>query len=106
MDFGAFLDFGMRRGGTPEETYQENFKLIDLAEETGLDTVWLGESHFNSNRPLSGQLVVASAIAGRTRRLRVGTAVNVLPHPNVEVPGVLQASRAFLRRRPGLISSL
>ncbi len=52
---------------------------MDIAEETGLDTVWLGESHFNANRPLSGQLVVASAIAGRTKRLRVGTAVNVLP---------------------------
>jgi alkanesulfonate monooxygenase SsuD/methylene tetrahydromethanopterin reductase-like flavin-dependent oxidoreductase (luciferase family) len=83
MDFGIFLDFQVRPGGTQEQVFKETFELIDLAEEAGLDTVWLGESHFNRNRPLSAQLVIASSIATRTKRLRVGTAVQVLPlvHP-------------------------
>jgi alkanesulfonate monooxygenase SsuD/methylene tetrahydromethanopterin reductase-like flavin-dependent oxidoreductase (luciferase family) len=83
MDFGMFLDFQVRPGGTQEEIFKETFELIELAEETGLDTVWLGESHFNRSRPLSAQLVIASSIASRTKRLRVGTAVQVLPlvHP-------------------------
>ena len=83
FDFGIFLDFQMRQGGTQEEAFSETFELVDLAEEMGLDTVWLAESHFNQNRPLSAQLVIASAIAARTKRLRVGTAVQVLPlvHP-------------------------
>lgn len=83
MDFGIFLDFQLRRGGTQEEAFRETFQLVDLAEETGLDTAWLAESHFNQNRPLAAQLVIASAIAARTKRLRVGTAVQVLPlvHP-------------------------
>ncbi len=83
MDFGIFLDFQLRKGGTQKEAFRESFELVDLADEMGLDTVWLAESHFNQNRPLAAQLVIASSIATRTKRLRVGTAVQVLPlvHP-------------------------
>jgi alkanesulfonate monooxygenase SsuD/methylene tetrahydromethanopterin reductase-like flavin-dependent oxidoreductase (luciferase family) len=83
MDFGIFLDFQLRKGGTQQEAFRESFELVDLADEMGLDTVWLAESHFNQNRPLAAQLVIASSIATRTKRLRVGTAVQVLPlvHP-------------------------
>ena len=80
MDFGVFLDFAARKGATPNTIFRESFELVDLAEETGLDTVWLGESHFNPNRSvLSAPIVVASSIATRTKRLRVGNAVQVLP---------------------------
>jgi alkanesulfonate monooxygenase SsuD/methylene tetrahydromethanopterin reductase-like flavin-dependent oxidoreductase (luciferase family) len=84
MDFGIFLDFPIRRGGTHEEAFQETSELVDLAEETGLDTVWLGETHFSPERSVhSAQMVLASSIATRTKRLRVGSAVHVLPliHP-------------------------
>jgi len=80
MDFGAFLDFAAHKGATPSGLFKEAFDLVDLAEETGLDTVWLGESHFNPNRSvLSAPTVVASSIATRTKRLKVGNAVQVLP---------------------------
>ena len=80
MDFGVFLDFASRKGATPNEIFQESFDLVDLAEQSGVDTVWLGESHFNPNRSvLSAPTVVASSIATRTKRLRVGNAVQVLP---------------------------
>ena len=79
MDFGMFLDFSTRQGKGHESAFQEAFDLVDLAEETGLDTVWLGETHFNGNRPISAPIVVASSIATRTKRLRVGMAVQVLP---------------------------
>ena len=84
MDFGIFLDFVRRQGETPEETFDESFQLVDLAEAAGLDTVWLGEMHFNPNRSvLSAPIIVACSIATRTKRLRVGMAVQVLPliHP-------------------------
>src|ERR671935_1026622 len=84
MDFGIFLDFVRRPGGTQEETFKESFDLVDLAEAAGLDTVWLGEMHFNPNRSvLSAPIIVACSIATRTKRLRVGMAVQVLPliHP-------------------------
>src|SRR5262249_29282463 len=84
MDFGIFLDFVRRSGETPEETFDESFQLVDLAEAAGLDTVWLGEMHFNPNRSvLSAPIIVACSIATRTERLRVGMAVPELPliHP-------------------------
>ena len=79
MDFGVFLDFSVRRGQTQGECFREYFDLVDLAEQTGLDTVWLGESHFNQNRIVSAPIVVAGSIATRTEKLRVGMAVQVLP---------------------------
>src|SRR5437667_9155464 len=84
MDFGIFLDSVLRRGSTQEETFKEAFDLVDVAEASGLDTVWLGEMHFNPNRSvLSAPIIVACSIATRTKRLRVGMAVQVLPliHP-------------------------
>ena len=80
MDFGIFMDLNRSRGLSQPEVFQEAFELVDMAEEMGLDSVWLGESHFNPNRSvLSAPIVMASAIASRTERLKVGMAVQVLP---------------------------
>ena len=76
-----------RRCGTGRarpEAFRDIFELADRAEAWGIDCVWLGEIHFTPVRSvISASLQVASAIASRTRRLRVGTAVQVLPlnHP-------------------------
>lgn len=49
----------------------------------GLDGVWLGEIHFNPARSVqSAPIALASFIAASTRRVRVGTAVQVLPLSN------------------------
>ena len=83
MQFGSFMEFHRREGGTQAEAFREAFAHIALAEELGLDGVWLAESHFNSARSvLSSPHAIASAIAARTERLRVGTAVSVLPLGN------------------------
>jgi alkanesulfonate monooxygenase SsuD/methylene tetrahydromethanopterin reductase-like flavin-dependent oxidoreductase (luciferase family) len=80
MDFGINVEFAVRRGSTHEESFKEAFELVDLAEAMGVDTAWLGEGHFLPNRSvLSTPIVVAGAIAARTKRLRVGMAVQVLP---------------------------
>ena len=84
MDFGINADFTMGRAGSHQSAFQEAMEEIDLAEELGLDTVWLGEAHFAPARSvLAAPIVVASSIATRTKRLRVGMAVQVLPliHP-------------------------
>jgi alkanesulfonate monooxygenase SsuD/methylene tetrahydromethanopterin reductase-like flavin-dependent oxidoreductase (luciferase family) len=57
---------------------------VDAAEALGFDCVWLGEIHFNPARSvLSSPIAMATAIAARTKRIHVGTAVQVLPlnHP-------------------------
>ncbi|MDA0262674.1 MAG: LLM class flavin-dependent oxidoreductase [Chloroflexi bacterium] len=83
MHFGAFMEFGNRAGVTESQAFKEGFRMVDSAEAMGLDGVWLAELHFNPARSvLSSPIVVASAIAARTKRLRVGMAVYVLPLSN------------------------
>jgi alkanesulfonate monooxygenase SsuD/methylene tetrahydromethanopterin reductase-like flavin-dependent oxidoreductase (luciferase family) len=83
MDFGVFVE-QMRDGNSQGDAFREMFELVDAAEAWGLDIVWLAEMLFNPARSvLSAPLLVASSIVTRTRRLRVGTAVLLLPlnHP-------------------------
>jgi alkanesulfonate monooxygenase SsuD/methylene tetrahydromethanopterin reductase-like flavin-dependent oxidoreductase (luciferase family) len=53
--------------------------LAVLAEAVGFDSVWLGEHHF-CDYVLSTPPVVLAAIAERTERVRLGTAVTLLPN--------------------------
>jgi alkanesulfonate monooxygenase SsuD/methylene tetrahydromethanopterin reductase-like flavin-dependent oxidoreductase (luciferase family) len=83
MHVGIFLEEA-RPGSTAAAAFHDTLDLVDAAEAWGLHGVWLGEIHFNATRSvLSSPLVMAAAIAGRTRRLRIGTAVHLLPlnHP-------------------------
>jgi luciferase-like monooxygenase len=83
MDFGVFVE-QIRRGNSQSDAFRELFELVDAAEAWGLDVVWLAEMLGNPTRSvLSAPLLVASWIAARTERLRVGTAVQLLPlnHP-------------------------
>lgn len=83
MDFGIFSMFPIREGATQFEVFKEWFDLAQVAEELGIDTFWLGESHFRPNRAvLTCPLIAATAIAARTKRIRVGLAVQVLPLAN------------------------
>ena len=64
----------LQAGGNFEDTIQE----CERAEAAGFDSVWLGEHHNNPllyPRPLLG----LAAIASRTRHLRLGTGVLLLP---------------------------
>ena len=83
MDVGLFLTFDRNAHMSQADAFQQAFSEIDLAEEVGLHSVWLAEMHFAGDRSvLASPLVVASAIAARTRHLRMGTAVQVLPLTN------------------------
>src|SRR5437867_230048 len=83
VHFGIFVE-EMRQGASQRAAFRDVFELAERADAWGMDCVWLGEIHFTPTRSvISASLQVASAIATRTRRLRVGTAVQVLPlnHP-------------------------
>jgi alkanesulfonate monooxygenase SsuD/methylene tetrahydromethanopterin reductase-like flavin-dependent oxidoreductase (luciferase family) len=84
MEFGVFHQFPSLPGRSDADTFAEAFGQIDAAEELGLDVIWLSELHFDPQRSvLSAPLSIASAVAARTRRIKIGTAVQVLPlcHP-------------------------
>ena len=82
MEFGLFLEFPVREGATENEAFKESFRLVDEAEELGVESVWLAEYHFTPGRVLSSPVTISAAIAGRTRRIRLGTAVLLLPLAN------------------------
>src|SRR5712664_103494 len=54
-----------------------------LAEASGFDSCFFGEHHQDKDGFLPSPLIVATAVASRTRRLNVGTSVILLPlhHP-------------------------
>ncbi len=83
MDCGLFVEFPYRDGLTEQEAFAECFALVDEAEACGVASVWLAEYHFSQISVLSSPITVASAIAARTKRLRIGLAVTLLPlgHP-------------------------
>ena len=80
MDFGLFVEFPCRDGVSQAQVFNESFALVDAAEELGTETVWLAEYHFDPNRSvLSAPVTVASAVAARTKRIKVGLAVTCCP---------------------------
>ena len=95
MHLGLIMECDYRESGSQEDAFQEAFKIVDQAENSGLDGVWLAERHFAApRRPtdalgagipsiVSVPMILASAIAARTERIRIGMAVAVLPlcHP-------------------------
>src|SRR5438874_2174759 len=84
MEFGMFHEFPSLPGRTEGEAFDEAMEQVDAAERLGLDVMWLAELHFEPRRSvLSAPLSIASAIAARTERIKIGIAVQVLPlcHP-------------------------
>lgn len=84
MEIGMFHEFQSRQGHTESEAFEQSFAQVDAAERWGLDAIWLAELHLAPERSvLSAPLCVASAIAARTQRIKIGIAVQVLPlcHP-------------------------
>jgi alkanesulfonate monooxygenase SsuD/methylene tetrahydromethanopterin reductase-like flavin-dependent oxidoreductase (luciferase family) len=84
FEFGMFHEFQRTAGMTDEEAFAVSFEQVDAAERWGLDAMWLAEIHVAPERSvLSAPLTLASAIAARTKRMKIGTAVQVLPlcHP-------------------------
>ena len=70
MHFGIFLEEA-RQGVSQAAAFRETLDVVDLAEDWGLDGVWLGEMHFNPARSvLSAPMVMAAS----SRAARGGSA--------------------------------
>ena len=84
MRFGLFFQAPEAPGQAHAQRYGEMFELIALAESLGFDVAWLAELHFGGAFSLlANPLMLVPVIAQRTRRMRIGTAVSLLPlqHP-------------------------
>lgn len=81
MEFGLLYDLrNPPRWGIPAaELYAETLDHIQAAEALGIHAIWVTEHHFVEDEYLPSCLAMAAAIAARTRRVTIGTAVLLLP---------------------------
>ena len=80
MKHGLFFQIPCHSHQSAAERYRETLYQVELAEDLGFDSVWLGEIHF---QPALGTMpsisLMASAIGQRTTRMRIGLGVSLLP---------------------------
>jgi len=110
LSFGLWYDF---RNPAPwrqpwDRLYQETLDQVAWADALGFDSVWLSEHHFTDDGYLPALLPMLAALAMRTSRLRLGTAVLLAPlhHPlrlaeDAAVVDVLSGGRLELGLAPG-----
>jgi alkanesulfonate monooxygenase SsuD/methylene tetrahydromethanopterin reductase-like flavin-dependent oxidoreductase (luciferase family) len=74
-------------GGKPDrETYHDELSLMEKSEALGFDSVWALDHHFTGYVMSPDPTQLLSYVAGRTKRVQLGTAVIVLPwHDPVEI---------------------
>ena len=82
MKFGIFHIVPWHESRTQQQALQEALEQIELADQLGIDEAWLGEHRFSRHGLLSGIFPFLGMVAGRTKRIRIGTAVIVLPLHN------------------------
>jgi luciferase family oxidoreductase group 1 len=83
MDIGTFLLMQSPSARPSQEIYARGIEQAQAAETLGYRNTWLGEHHFSTYGLLSRPCQLATYIAAKTTKLRVGTAVIVVPlhHP-------------------------
>ncbi|MGE5595238.1 MAG: LLM class flavin-dependent oxidoreductase [Hyphomicrobiales bacterium] len=81
MEFGLLYDFRNPPEWRipPAELYAETLDHIQAMEALGFPIAWVTEHHFIEDDYLPSCLAMAAAIAARTRRIAIGTAVLLLP---------------------------
>jgi luciferase family oxidoreductase group 1 len=85
INFGTFLLMQSPSARPSQEIYARALDIAQAAETLGFRNIWLAEHHFSTYGYLSRPAQLATFIAAKTTRLRVGTAVIVVPlhHPLV-----------------------
>ncbi|MFT3717277.1 LLM class flavin-dependent oxidoreductase [Pseudorhodoferax sp.] len=84
MEFGVFI-LAQQRGyhQTSQQVIQNSIEQTVVAEQAGFNTAWYAEHHFNNYSLSPSPLMMIAHMAAQTQRIRLGTAVCVLPlyHP-------------------------
>jgi luciferase family oxidoreductase group 1 len=83
LHFGTFLLMQSPSAQSSEEMFARAIEQAQAAEDLGFRNIWLAEHHFSTYGYVGRPVQLATYIAAKTTRLRVGTAVIVVPlhHP-------------------------
>ncbi|MBI3249282.1 MAG: LLM class flavin-dependent oxidoreductase [Deltaproteobacteria bacterium] len=84
LRFGLWYDFRNPTQWKQSSTqlYNDIFDQIAWGEQHGFEDVWLSEHHFIDDAYSPSLLPIAAAIAARTKTIRIGTSVMLLPFHN------------------------
>lgn len=84
MEFGVFI-LAQQRGyhQTSQQVISNSIEQTVAAEQAGFNTAWYAEHHFNNYSLSPSPLMMVAHAAAKTQRIRLGTAVCILPlyHP-------------------------
>jgi alkanesulfonate monooxygenase SsuD/methylene tetrahydromethanopterin reductase-like flavin-dependent oxidoreductase (luciferase family) len=85
MKFGIFVfgDNPPEIGRSNQKYYEQVLTMAEWAEELGFDSFWLGEHHFYWYGTCVSPPMIIAALGQRTKKIRLGPAISVLPfhHP-------------------------
>ena len=83
MEIGLFNEMQMPDAKSELEAYDETLSQIESAEKLGFSSAWFAQHHFNRHYSITpSPLVALAAVAQRTKRMRLGCAVSLLPFNN------------------------
>jgi luciferase family oxidoreductase group 1 len=85
INFGTFLLMQSPSARSSQEIFSRAIDIGQTAESLGFRNIWLAEHHFSTYGYVARPVQLATYIAAKTKTLRVGTAVIVVPlhHPLV-----------------------
>src|SRR5256886_17648986 len=87
---------------TVPELYAQVMRHCELAETLGYDTFFCAEHHFHEYGVVPDPAVMLSALAQRTRRIRLGTAISILTfHDPRHIAETYSMLDMMSGRRPG-----
>ena len=72
------IRIGVGFSGWPFGCVEDFWRLVDLVEESGLDSIWLND-RIRNPAPALEPITALAMIAGRTQRIKFGMSVAVLP---------------------------
>ncbi|MEQ1889475.1 MAG: LLM class flavin-dependent oxidoreductase [Alphaproteobacteria bacterium] len=83
MKVGLLQFFSWTGRGPVTTVYDRAMDRVDRMEDSAFDCIWLAEHHFTDYSVCPSVTLMGTHIAGRTKRLRIGTAVtlNAYYHP-------------------------
>ncbi len=81
MDFGLFVAcHRLHDGIAAAEVFDQALEMVELADDAGFRTAWFPEHHLIHYISCPSPLMLAVKAAARTRRIRLGTAILVIPY--------------------------
>ena len=72
------IRIGIGFSGWPFRSIEDFWAMVDLVEESGLDSIWLND-RIRNPAPALEPITALAMIAGRTQRIKFGMSVAVLP---------------------------